>query len=229
MGSRAELRIVPAAHEGAREAAPQAAAELAETIRTRRSIRRFTAEPVPRQMVAELLEAATRAPSPHNRQPWRFAVLRSAGPKTRLARAMGERLRADRSRDGDPPDSIAADVARSRARIEGAPVVLVAALTMRDMDAYADERRANAEHVMAVQATATAVQNLLVLAHARGLGGCWMCAPLFCPDTVRAALGLPEDWEPQALVTLGVPDGPGRERPRLALNETAIWLDDTEG
>lgn len=205
---------------------PQARVDLAEVIGTRRSIRRFSPEPVPREVVRELLESAIRAPSPHNRQPWRFAVLRGPAGKARLASAMGERLRADRRRDGDSAEAVDADVARSRARIEGAPVVLVAALSMQDMDRYPDERRARAEHVMAVQATATAVQNLLLLAHARGLGTCWMCAPLFCPDTVRAALALPQDWEPQALVTLGIPDGAGRDRPRLDLGETAIWLDE---
>lgn len=204
-------------------------ADLAEVIATRRSIRRFSREPIPREVVRELLETAVRAPSPHNRQPWRFAVLRGAEAKARLALAMGERLRADRRRDGDLAEAVEADVARSRARIEGAPVVLVAALSMRDMDRYPDERRSHAEYLMAVQATATAVQNLLLLAHARGLGACWMCAPLFCPDTVRDALALPADWEPQALVALGASDGAGRDRPRLGLDETAIWLEEPEG
>jgi F420 biosynthesis protein FbiB-like protein len=228
VGSRAELKLSPIEWDGGRERMRDEQAEIADAIRTRRSIRRFSGEPVPREVVRELLEAGTRAPSPHNRQPWRFAVLRRLRTKARLARAMGERLRADRCRDGDPAEAIEADVARSRARIEGAPVVLVAALSMRDMDRYVDERRSNAEHLMAVQATAAAVQNVLLLAHTRGLGGCWMCAPLFCPETVRSALDLPEDWEPQALVALGLAEGPGRERRRLDLSETAIWLEDGE-
>jgi F420 biosynthesis protein FbiB-like protein len=228
VGSRAELKLSPIEWNGGRERMRDERAEIADAIGTRRSIRRFSGEPVPREVVRELLEAGTRAPSPHNRQPWRFAVLRQLRTKARLARAMGERLRADRGRDGDPAEAIEADVARSRARIEGAPVVLVAALSMRDMDRYVDERRSNAEHLMAVQATAAAVQNLLLLAQARGLGACWMCAPLFCPETVRSALDLPEDWEPQALVALGLAEGPGRERPRLDLSETAIWLEDGE-
>jgi coenzyme F420-0:L-glutamate ligase / coenzyme F420-1:gamma-L-glutamate ligase len=201
-------------------------AELSQAIHARRSIRRFRDGDVPREVVLELIEAAGRAPSPHNRQPWRFAVLPGNEGKARLARSMGERLRADRTRDGDSVEDIEADVARSRARIEGAAIVLVAALTMRDMDHYADARRSEAERIMAVQATAAAVQNILLLAQARGFGACWMCAPLFCAGTVRAALGLPEDWEPQALVTLGIPDSGARERPRLGIDETSIWLED---
>jgi F420 biosynthesis protein FbiB-like protein len=141
---------------------------------------------------------------------------------------MGERLRADRTRDGDQAEAIEADVARSRTRIEDAPVVLVVALTMRDMDQYADQQRAAAEHTMAVQSVAAAVQNILLLAHARGLGSCWMCAPLFCPDVVRTSLGLPDDWEPQALVTLGRPAAPGRDRTRISADETIVWIEDIE-
>jgi F420 biosynthesis protein FbiB-like protein len=87
------------------------------------------------------------------------------------------------------------------------------------MDRYPDARRADAERLMAVQSTAMALQNLLLLAHAEGLAACWMCAPLFCPDTVRTALDLPTDWQPQALITLGYPAASGRKRERRAVSE----------
>jgi len=45
----------------------------------------------------------------------------------------------------------------------------------------AKEFTAQAERIMATQSVALAVQNLLLAAHDRGLGACWMCAPLFCP------------------------------------------------
>src|ERR1700704_3659263 len=61
------------------------------------------------------------------------------------------------------------------------------------MAPYPDPRRAQAEYLMAVQSVAMAVQNLLLAAHAEGLGACWMCAPLFCGEAVRAALALPAD------------------------------------
>ena len=56
---------------------------------------------------------------------------------------------------------------------------------------------------MAAHALGAALQNMMLTAHAHGLGSAWMCAPLFCPDTVRAALELPEAWIPHALLTLG--------------------------
>ena len=75
---------------------------------------------------------------------------------------------------------------------------------------------------MAVQGTAMAGQNLLLAAHALGLGACWMCAPLFCPEVVAAELELPPDWQPQGLVTLGWP-AQTRRRGRKPLAEVALW------
>ena len=197
------------------EPSPQAA--VYRTIAERRSIRRYRADEVPPATLQRLLTAATAAPSSHNRQPWRFMVLRAAAAKAALATAMGQRLREDRTRDGDLPAAIEPDVARSRARITGAPVVLVICLTLEEMDVYPDAARNQAEFLMAVQSTAMAVQNLMLAAVGEGLGTCWMCAPLFCPDVVRATLDLPAAWQPQALVTIGYPDGPGRDRPRKPL------------
>ena len=180
-------------------------AAVFDAIRARRSIRRYTGQPVDRATIDAALEAAMHAPSAHNRQPWRFAVVTSPEAKARLASAMGERLRADRLADGDSPDIVEADVSRSRARITAAPAVLLACLTMSDMDKHPDARRGDAERIMAIQCVAAAIQNSLLAAHALGLAACWMCAPLFAPDEARAALDLPADWEPQALITLGYP------------------------
>ena len=181
-----------------------------ELVAGRRSIRRYESEPLPAETVERLIEAARWAPSAHNRQPWRFALLDAPAWKERLARAMGARLRSDRLADGDAASAIEADVARSYARITEAPLAIVIALDMAEMDRYPDERRRRAEYLMAVQSTAMATQNLLLAAHAEGLGACWMCAPLFCPETVASAIGLPSAWEPQALVTLGRPASAGK-------------------
>jgi coenzyme F420-0:L-glutamate ligase/coenzyme F420-1:gamma-L-glutamate ligase len=196
----------------------------AETLlRSRRSIRRYTQEPVSDAVLGDILEMAASAPSAHNRQPWRFAVLRESDPKNRLATAMGERLRADRLRDGDPLEAINRDVSRSFARITSAPVVMLVCLTMEDMDRYPDQRRTAAEHQMAVQGVAMATQNLLLAIHAAGLGASLMCAPLFCPDTVRSALELPAQWEPQALITVGYPaDGGKPFRRRKAIENVRV-------
>ncbi len=193
--------------------------DLQRLVQARRSIRRYTPDPVAPELIERLLTAAIWAPSAHNRQPWRFATVAAPATKARLAQAMGDRLRADRLADGDSTEAVEADVGRSQARITGAPAVVVVCLTLADMDQYPDARRSQAEYLMAVQSVAMAVQNLLLRAQAEGLGACWMCAPLFCGDAVRAALDLPADWQPQALVTLGWPAS--QSTPRAAVRRPA--------
>lgn len=196
--------------------------ELLELLRSRRSIRRTSGRPIARPLLEELLEAAIWAPSAHNRQPWRFAVVESAGARQQLAEAMAAAWRRDLAADGEAAELVERRAAISHARICGAAALVVAALSMEEMDTYADARRAHAEWTMAVQSTALACQNLLLAAHAAGLGACWMCAPLFVPDLVRATLALPADWQPQALITLGWPaEAPQKARAPLAAR--VLW------
>ena len=195
---------------------------LLETIVNRRSIRRYRPDPVARNLIESVLQAAIWAPSAHNRQPWRFGVVNSTACKEELARAMGARLRHDLENDHAPADLIEKDAARSYARITGAPVIIVLCLSMVDMDRYSDDQRNLNEYIMAAQSTAMAGQNLLLAAHEAGLGACWMCAPLFCPDVVRDVVSLPEDWQPQALITLGYP-AETREKTRHPLETSVLW------
>jgi F420 biosynthesis protein FbiB-like protein len=192
-------------------------------LRSRRSIRRFRPDPVEPALMGSLLEAARWAPSPHNRQPWRFVVLQSAAIRQQLARAMGDRLRSERLADGDDPQAVEADVARSHARITGAAAAVLLCMTLEHMDRYPDPRRAKAERRMAVQGVAMAGQNLLLAAHAAGLGACWICAPLFAPEVVAEVLDLPADWEPQGLVVLGWPEEAPPERARLPLDQVTAY------
>jgi F420 biosynthesis protein FbiB-like protein len=191
-------------------------------IKGRRSIRRYEDRPVPAETIAALLDAGTWAPSAHNRQPWRFAVLTDAAARQRLARRMGDLLRQARLADGDDPADVEADASRSFARITGAPLVIVAFLTMEDMDTYPDAERARAEHLMAVQGVAMAVNNILLAAQAAGLGACWMCAPLFCSEAVVQAAGAPAHWQAQALLTLGYPASKGKPASRRPVADVVL-------
>ncbi|MEX0787454.1 MAG: nitroreductase family protein [Anaerolineales bacterium] len=201
-----------------------APAPVARWVRERRSVRRFLPNDIPSTAeVASLLEAATWAPSGHNRQPWRFAVLLDTENKAKLAEAMGLRLRADRLADGANAVEVEADANRSYARLTQSPVVVLMCLTLEEMDRYPDERRAAAEKLMAVQSVAMAGQNLMLAAHAAGWGSCWMCAPLFAPEEVRLALGLPDAWEPQGAILLGKPVVQQSVRPRRPVEEVVRW------
>jgi coenzyme F420-0:L-glutamate ligase / coenzyme F420-1:gamma-L-glutamate ligase len=194
-----------------------------DVVEGRQSIREFSDEPVDRLTLARLLQAACLAPSAHNRQPWRFVVLTDARRRSALADAMTSRLTRDRTADGDPRDAIEADVARARRRLSDAPVAILVCLDPESMDGYPDERRGRAEWTMMAQSVAMAGENLLLAAHAEGLGACWMCSPLFAPDEVRDVLGLPDAWEPQGMVLLGHRQGNPPRRPRRALDEVTRW------
>lgn len=190
----------------------------------RRSVRRYKPDAVDPETIERLLRAAIAAPSAHNRQPWRFAVVVSLDRKAALARQMGERLRTDRLRDGDDQSDIERDVERSHARITSAPVIIVVCLTMQDMDFYPDPARNRCEHLMAVQSTAMAGANLLLAAHTLGLGACWLCAPLFCPDVIGDALGLPAHWQAQGMVTLGYPSAAAKPYMRRPIDDVAMFV-----
>lgn len=196
---------------------------VTDAIHTRRSIRRYLDRPVPPTLIDQLLEAATWAPSAHNRQPWRFVVIQTASVKAQLADRLGERLKVDRLRDGDPLEAIERDVQRSRDRITAAPIVIVACLSLIDLDRYPDERRSALEKIMAIQSVANAVQNVLLTAHDLGLGACWLCAPLFAPDVVQDVLNLPPDWDAQALITLGYPADTGKSKGRADFKDKTIY------
>ncbi|BCG04913.1 nitroreductase (plasmid) [Paraburkholderia sp. PGU19] len=201
-----------------------AAAALSFVGSGRRSVRRYKPDAVSPDMIECLLRAAIAAPSAHNRQPWRFAVIDSFDRKATLATSMGDRLRSDRLRDGDSESDVERDVGRSYARITSAPVIIVVCLTMEHMDIYPDPVRSRCEHLMAVQSTAMAGANLLLAAHAVGLGACWLCAPLFCPDVIGQVLGLPAHWQAQGLITLGYPSAPAKPFLRNPIHEVAVFV-----
>jgi len=194
-----------------------------DAIHKRRSLRRYQQQPVPKSLIETVLEAGMWAPSAHNRQPWRFAVLQSSETKENLALAMGQRLRSDLERDFVPETVIEKDVKRSYERLTSAPVLIVVCMSMLDMDSYFDEKRNHNETIMAIQSTAMAGQNILLAAHGTGLAACWMCAPLFCPDVVQDSLALPDDWQAQGIISLGYP-AQERTKTREPLESRVIWL-----
>ena len=196
---------------------PDLADVLDAVLRGRRSIRSYEDRPVPPDVLERVLDAARHAPSPHHSVPWRFAVLVGSEAKQRLAEAMGERWRADLAGDGVPAEQVEAEVAKSHRRLTRSPVVLVGCLYLDPLDAYPDPARQRAEEFMAAHSLGTALQNVMLAAHANGLASCWMCAPVFCPEVVRDAVGLDRALIPHALITIGYAGKtpPERERPAL--------------
>lgn len=187
------------------------------TIKDRRSIRKYQLKEVSDNILLRIFDAARWTPSAHNAQPWRIIVIKDPVMKQKLAKAMASEWERDLSDDGVAPEDRERLVKSSIEQFTQAPTLFVVCLTMEDMGKYPDERRQEAEHIMAVQSVAAAIQNMLLAAHAEGLGACWFCAPLFCPETVKEVLEAPKDIEPQALITLGYPAERPEPPPRKSL------------
>jgi len=191
-------------------------------LRTRRSIRRFKPDPVPDSVIESILTTATFAPSAHNRQPWRFAVVTDSSVKENLANAMAVEFKRDLEKDKLPQAEIQKRTTRSRERIISAPVVIILSVDMSNMDIYPDEKRNTAEYLMATQSVANAGMQMLLAAHAEGLGGVWICSPLFVQETIQTVLELPKTWEPQAMFFVGYPQDIPEVRERKSIHEITI-------
>ncbi|MBD3159527.1 MAG: nitroreductase family protein [Candidatus Lokiarchaeota archaeon] len=179
--------------------------EFYSVLEGRRSIRKLSGE-VSQEQIEKLVHAAGMAPSAHNAQPWRFVCIRNKGKKESLLDRMAEAWRTDLVDDGFSEEEASEVVQEKQKKITQAPCLLLVCLTMEDMDSYSDPERHSAEYMMAVQSTAAAIENFLLAAKAEGLGGCWLCAPLFSRELVKRTLNLPVQFEPQAFIIIGKPD-----------------------
>ena len=175
-------------------------------------------------VIETILATATFAPSAHNRQPWRFAVITAQSVKENLANAMASDFERDLARDGIPSEKIQAQITRSKDRITSAPVAILLCLDMSEMDSYPDSKRSEAERIMAVQSAAAAGLQLLLAAHAEGLGGVWACWPLFAQETIRNTLDISETWEPQAMFFIGYPQEIPNAREKKNLNDIVQFI-----
>lgn len=191
-------------------------------LRSRRSVRRFLPHPVSQEVLHRVLRTAMRAPSAHNRQPWRFVLIQNPATRQALVHALHQRWYQDLERDGLSQAEIHRRLQRSRARLLQAPVLLCLCHDRSTEDSYPDPDRQHAEYLMGVQSTALAGVYLLLAAHHEGLAGVWLCAPLFAREEVRRVLDLPETWEPQAFLLLGYSARPPRPKPLRALHQVLV-------
>ena len=130
----------------------------------------------------------------------------------------------DLTRDGIAPEKIQAQLKRSKDRLTSASVVILLSLDMSEMDSYPDEKRQSAERTMAMQSVAAAGLQMLLGAHAEGLGGVWVCSPLFAQETIQKTLNLSESWEPQAMFFIGYPAETLEARERKSVQDIAVFL-----
>lgn len=219
---------------------------LLEGIATTRSIRRYRQEPVPPEVLRDILFAATRAPSGSNRQPFRFLVL-TDGPKAARAKALiGDAARrmwaAKREHDGydrgsgatadgagrpSPKARMAATMQRYVDEFDTVPVLVLPCLV-----------RYRAPNPMEGASIYPACQNLLLAARALGYGGVLTGFHGMVDAELRQLLSIPDEVFVAATITLGKPEGghgPVRRRPLGELvyddewGTPATWATDPEG
>jgi coenzyme F420-0:L-glutamate ligase/coenzyme F420-1:gamma-L-glutamate ligase len=177
----------------------------------RRSVRQFSDEPVPPDLLEAAVAEALTAPAPHHTRPVRFVWLRTAATRTRLLDRMKDKWRTDLAGDGKPTDSIDRRVGRGQILYD-APEVVIPMLVPDGAHPYPDAERTDAEHTMFTVAVGAAVQALLVALAVRGVGSCWIGSTIFAADLVRAELELPPDWEPLGAIAIGYAAQPAESR-----------------
>ena len=190
---------------------------LNDIVKKRRSVRKYLPKIVPREVVLEVLVAAGWAPSAHNSQPWRFIILENPSVKRELAEAMADAWVADAEKDG-----VKVEVKMRQERVDrfaNAPALILACISMDGLRKFPDQKRQMLERDLAQQSLGAAMQNLLLTAHALGLGACWFCAPGFCKEIVRKVLGIPETVEPEAFIIIGHPAETPSVPPKKPLEE----------
>src|SRR5690349_4402915 len=163
-----EKAIVTIQSETRQSTQSQRVGDLAMLLRSRRSVRKYQARPVARELLEQILEAARWAPSPHGRQPWRFVVLTRQEPKQRLADGMGDEWRRNLQMDKQAEEIVNLRLEKSHQRISQAPAIIIPCLYVEDLDRYPDEKRQADETIMAIQSLGAAVQNMLLMAYELG-------------------------------------------------------------
>jgi coenzyme F420-0:L-glutamate ligase/coenzyme F420-1:gamma-L-glutamate ligase len=188
----------------------------------RRSVRQFTDEPVPPELIEAAVAEALTAPAPHHTRPVRFVWLQTPATRIRLLDRMRDKWRSDLSGDGKPADAVARRVARGQILYD-APEVVIPMLVPEGAHDYPDTARTDAEHTMFTVAVGAAVQALLVALAVRGVGSCWIGSTIFAAGLVREELGLPNDWEPLGAIAIGYPfEPPAEPRPPAPVDDLLV-------
>lgn len=193
---------------------------LNDFLRSRRSIRKFNGQKIPGEILREILEMATFAPSAHGLQPWRFVLVESESARQALALALTNKMQADMRHEAAPEAEIHSRVERSLKRITEAPHIILLC-----RDAEAARGQSPEETLMGAQSVAMAGLQLMLAAHARGLGANWICWPLYAQEETIRALNLPPAWLPQGMVFLGFPAEEPKPKDVKALDMIVLRLD----
>lgn len=183
-----------------------------DVVRTQRACRAFRPDPVGSDVIRRILTAATHAPSAENSQPWRFVVVTDATTRSAIA-GFATALWESGAREASKPhlsDRLLAEVDASMTGggMAGAPVIVVVCGDPAGTFPSAME-----------SSIWPCVQNLLLAAHAEGLGTALTTMATLVPGKLHELLGLPADVTPYAVIPLGYPARPLGKPKRRPLDE----------
>ena len=198
--------------------------DVLEAIASRRSVRKFSSRPVEREKIERALLAASQAPSAKNRQNWRFVVAQGES-KAQMISAMGAGIEAFERGDGffRPVGPLLADARFSMDVMDRAPAVI---FVINTKGAPLDKALSPAERMadlLGVQSVSAAIENLLLAAHAQGLGTLWVGNVFFAYRELTSWLGLEAREQMMAAVVVGYPDEPPKSRPEKSLEKLVQW------
>jgi nitroreductase len=182
--------------------------EVDEAISGRRSVRKYSDKPVPMQIVREVLEAGTWAPSAKNGQQWRFTILTDS-PKKELTTLFRHELEKLSAKIGMARMGSSFNSCRI---MEEAPVLIM----------VWDSNEAKQLEESSLQSVAAAIQNMLLKAYSIGLGSLWICDIYYATKAFTKHLGKP--WKLVAAVTLGWPSESPQPKPRKSVDEVSEFL-----
>jgi len=181
-----------------------------ETITGRRSIREFTGREVTREEIERLLDAAVQAPNHRMTQPWRFHVL---GPEAR--RAYGAALGARKAKRVEDPEAAKAVLEKVAERHASLPAMLAVGVVLDGNPEIREEDYA---------AAYMAIQNLLLAAHALGLGTHIKTGAVMDDPRSRDAAGIPDGERIVATIEIGEPAETPEPKARASAAELTTWL-----
>ncbi len=151
--------------------------DVLEAVVTRRSIRKYLDVPVEWDKVGTILEAGRWAPSAGNLQNWKFITIDDPGKRKAIAEAcVGQLWMAQ------------------------APLHIV---IVSEPDTARRHYGVRGERLYSIQNCACAAQNMMLAAHAIGLGTCWVGA--FDEERIKETVNIPEHVRPQMIITVGYP------------------------
>ncbi len=194
-----------------------------DVLMSRCSVRRFRPDPIPREVVEKILEAGIRAPTAGGGEQWFFIAVVDEAKRRELHRLLVEahkKYATEVLRSPMPKEKI--EKWFRRMEEEGmyyAPLYIAAYLDLR-RKLYRDEY-SDLERLWAIHSVSAAIENMLLAAHALGLGAVWLGVPLLIREEFNSVLQPPTGCELQGIIAVGYPAEEPRLRPRKSLGEVS--------